>query len=244
MDRLLAQCACCSGLRSAEVARRLVAAKAAPANAGCPTGIASSISPRGRSAPDSTSAVRACAKGPPWAMATSSASFHRNGLLRRARRARRSATSLSREEARVRVTQALRACWPISSARVTTESSASGSSKPGTCAGSCGSTRSSSSGSFPNTPRMRCSATGSGRRLTGSAPSPRKRLVTRSSAKRLRSRCSSDHSGRRLRTSSTRSRLGASRLSVAAARCRWSQLIPPSFGSLRHRANSIDKALS
>ena len=136
MDRLLAQCACCSGLRSAEVARRLVAAKAAPANAGCPTGISLSILPRGRSAPDSISAVRACAKGPPWVSATSSASFHRNGLSRRARRARQSAASLSREEARVRVTQALRACWPHSSLRVTIESSASGASMPGTFAGS------------------------------------------------------------------------------------------------------------
>ena len=190
MDRLLAQCACCSGLRFAEVARRLVAAKAAPANAGCPTGIASSISPSGRVAPDSMSASRAGPSGPPWVSATSSASFHRNGLPRRARRARRSATSLSREEARVRVTQALRACWPHSSLRVTTESSASGSSKPGTFAGSCGSTRSSSSGFFPNTSRMRCSATGSGRRLTASAPSSRKRDWTSSSAKRLRSRCS------------------------------------------------------
>ena len=190
MDRLLAHCACCSGLHSAEVARRLVAAKAAPANAGCSTGIASSISPSGRVAPDSMSASRAVAIGPPWVSATSSASVHRNGLSRRARRARRSATSLSREEARVRVTQALCACWPISSARVTIESSASGSSKPGTCVGSCGSTRSSSSGFFPKTVRMRCSATGSGRRLTASAPSPHNREFTRSSPKRLRSRCS------------------------------------------------------
>ena len=165
------------------------------------------------------SALRAVAIGPPWVSATSSASFHRNGLLRRARRARRSATSLSREEARVRVTQALRACWPISNARATTKSSTSGSSKPGTCVRSCGSTRSSSSGFFPKTVRIRCSATGSGRRLTGSAPSPRMRLVTSSSAKRLRSRCSRDHSGRRLRTSSavSSSRLGPSRLSAAAA---------------------------
>ena len=190
MDRLLAHCACCSGLHSAEVARRLVAAKAAPANAGCSTGIASSISPSGRVAPDSMSASRAVAIGPPWVSATSSASVHRNGLSRRARRARRSATSLSREEARVRVTQALCACWPISSARATTESSASGSSKPGTCVGSCGSTRSSSSGFFPKTVRIRCSATGSGRRLTASAPSPHNREFTRSSPKRLRSRCS------------------------------------------------------
>ena len=87
----------------------------------------------------------------------------------------------------MRVTHALRTCWPISSARVTTESSASGSSKPGTCAGSCGSTRSSRFGFFPNTSRMRCSATGSGRRLTASAPSSRKRDWTSSSAKRLRS---------------------------------------------------------
>ena len=190
MDRLLAQCACCSGLRSAEAARRLVTAKAASANTGCPTGISLSISPRGRSAPDSMSASRAGPIGPPRVSATSSASFHRNGLSRRARRARRSATSLSREEARVRVTHALRTCWPISSARVTTESSASGSSKPGTCAGSCGSTRSSRSGFFPKTVRMRCSATGSGRRLTASAPSSRKRDWTSSSAKRLRSKCS------------------------------------------------------
>ena len=186
----MAQRACFSEQCSVSSARRLVAAKAALASAECPRGMASAISDSGRSMPDSMSASRACPSGPPWVSATSSASFQRNGRSRRASRARRSATSLSREEARVRVTQALRACWPISSARATTESSESGSSKPGICAGSCGSTRSSSSGFFPKTVRIRCSATGSGRRLTASAPSSRRRDCTTSSAKRLRSRCS------------------------------------------------------
>ena len=198
----------------------------------------------GRSLPDSMSASRAVAIGPPWVSAMVRASPHKLGRARRASLATRCAASPSREAARVRVAHALRACWRHSSAHVTTESSASGSSTPGISAGSGGSTRSSRFGSFPNTSRMRCSATGSGRRLTGSAPSPRMRLVTSSSAKRLRSRCSCDHAGRRLRTSSTRSRLGASRLSVAAARCMSLRLIPFRFGSLRHRANSADKTLS
>ena len=109
---------------------------------------------------------------------------------------------------------------------------------PGTSRGSPGSTASTWSNSSPNTDRTRCSATGSGRRLTPLSPAERSSVVLISSASLLLLRCSSLHSGRRERTSSTWPASGASRLSVAAMRRRWMRLMFCSSGKALQRLNS------